>query len=108
MNWADDDSSEPGVVIAPPDDGEHSLSSGSISVLAGSTLALWSDSSPCPETRFSCELQIAPHRPVVVGRAEGHEVPYLDPAYRPTRIMPGTGEPILRAGGHGADKRVSR
>ena len=34
--------------------------------------------------------------------------PYLDPAYRPTRIVPGTGQAVLHSGGYGTDIRVSR
>src|SRR5262249_44196990 len=37
-------------------------------------------------------------RPAIIGRAEGYEVPYLDPAYRPTTVVPGTGQSVLGKG----------
>jgi hypothetical protein len=54
------------------------------------------------------KLQIEPDRPLIIGRAEGGQVPYLDPAYRPTTVLPGTGQTVLQHGGEGADVVVSR
>src|SRR5262245_35281113 len=74
------------------------ISYGSFSVLSGTSLTLWSDSGlerdTCPEPR----LQLSPDRPAIVGRSDGYEVPYLDPAYRPTTVVPGTGQNVLGAG----------
>jgi hypothetical protein len=47
-------------------------------------------------------------RPVIVGRSNGGLPPYLEPAYRPTRIVPGTGQAVLHSGGRGTDNKVSR
>jgi hypothetical protein len=49
-----------------------------------------------------------PDSPVVVGRSNGWSPEYLDPAYRPTRIVPGTGQAVLHSGGYGTDNCVSR
>ncbi|MBN9523602.1 hypothetical protein J0H58_34675 [bacterium] len=97
---------------APVDVPERSNDAGSSSVvlssLSGAPLTLWvtasGDTKPLTEVR----LAIAPDRPVVVGRSEGKEISYLDPAYRPTTILPGTGQTVLRHAGHGTDVAVSR
>jgi hypothetical protein len=88
------------------DDGYRS--DGSISVLSGGELTLWSSVFPSTGDRTKYEFQLTPDRPVIVGRSEGHAPPYLDLAYRPTRIVPGTGQNILHSGGRGSDMRVSR
>ena len=49
------------------------------------------------------ELRRAPHRPAVVGRAEGRCPEYLDPSYRPTTLVPGTAQSVLLSGGAGSD-----
>src|SRR5262249_55984599 len=63
----------------------------------------------CGETAPRTELLLVPDRPALIGRAEGYEVPYLDPAYRPTTVVPGpgTGQSVLGAGGEG-HLRLSR
>jgi hypothetical protein len=74
--------------------------------LSGAPVTLWSaEADTAPTTRL--RLEIAPDRPVVVGRARRSDVPYLDPAYRPTPVVPGGGS-ILRHDGHGSDVTVSR
>jgi hypothetical protein len=83
-------------------------SRGGISVLSGSPLTTWSS---LPLTALSLneyDLQLAPDSPVIVGRSDGRAPEYLDPAYRPTRIVPGTGQAVLHSGGHGTDRHVSR
>ena len=59
-------------------------------------------------TTPECKLQLSPERPAIIGRAEGHQVHYLDPAFRPTRLVPGTGQNIMQSAGHGSDLYVSR
>jgi hypothetical protein len=54
------------------------------------------------------QLQIHPDRPVIVGRQQGGETPYLDPFYQPTPILPESGRTILRRSGGGEDRYVSR
>jgi hypothetical protein len=84
-----------------------SISSVTLSGLSGS-VTLWSDGCRMEDTLSETRVQIAPSRPVVIGRAEGREVPYLDPAYLPTRLVPGTGQTVMLTGGQGADIHVSR
>lgn len=80
----------------------------SISVLAGPGVAVWSTPASVGETLTKCELCLAPDQPAVIGRYEGQDIEYLDPAYRPTQILPGTGKNILHSDGHGSDNYVSR
>ncbi len=97
---------------APVDVPERRNDAGASSVvlssLSGAPLTLWvatgGDTAPLTEVR----LAIAPDRPVVVGRSEGKEISYLDPAYRPTTILPGTGQTVLRHAGRETDVAVSR
>ena len=91
-----------------PDEEEGPISAGSLSVLSGRGVTLWGTSAKGPDTQPEPELQLAPDRPVIIGRFEGRDVPYLDPAYLPTTVMPGTGQSILRSGGQGQDISVSR
>jgi hypothetical protein len=53
-------------------------------------------------------MQLAPDRPVIVGRQEGRRIEYLDPSYRPTQLVPDTGQSVLLCGGGGDDVYVSR
>jgi hypothetical protein len=89
-----------------PDDGPGS--DGSITVLSGPEITVWSTPDPGHDARPEYALRLTPDCPVVVGRSDGGLPPYLDPAYRPTRIVPGTGQPILHSGGRGSDNYVSR
>src|SRR5262249_5525452 len=56
------------------------------------------------------ETQVLLHadRPVVVGRQRGGWVPYLDPSYVPTQVVPGSGQSVLTLAGDGQDDYVSR
>jgi hypothetical protein len=74
----------------------------------GSSLTIWSVARPSVDTDTECRLEIEPHHPVVIGRSEGREVPYLDPAYRPTRFVPGTGQAVVQSDSEGPDTTVSR
>jgi hypothetical protein len=84
-------------------------SCGSISIVSGDTsVTLWGGHETAPEFDGQVQLQLAPDRPVVIGRYQGHQPPYLDPAYRPTQLMPGTGRPVVRSESLGPDVWVSR
>jgi hypothetical protein len=79
-------------------DPDPSLSSVSISSTHGCGLTMWTTAA-CTVGETDCELrtQIEPHRPLVIGRQQGGETPYLDPQYRPTPMVPDTDGCILRA-----------
>lgn len=81
-----------------------------ISSAGGRGLTLWSlpTARVSPDERIQAKLKIAPDGPVVIGRANGGEIEYLDPKYVPSPIMPGTGTTILQHGGAGSDITVSR
>lgn len=94
------------------DDGPRS--SCHVSLLEGPPISVW----VCPKTAVASDtivrelpglaLSLAPDRLVVVGRSSGtHAVPYLDPAYRATPVVPDTGQSVLRGDGE-RDNRVSR
>jgi hypothetical protein len=78
---------------------------GNMFILAGE-LTLWGCPGDCEDTNATVQLRLSPQRPIVIGRAEGGSVPYLDPAYRPTTLLPNTGQTIMR--GRSSDHRVSR
>jgi len=80
----------------------------SFSVLDGRGVNVWSAREPHQESRKELLLQISPEQPVIIGRADGGGVPYLDPACRSTSLIPGTGDTILRHSGDGSDRCVSR
>jgi hypothetical protein len=87
---------------------DEGSSPGGISVLSGGPLTAWSSLALAARSQTEYAIRLMPDSPVVVGRCDGHLPPYLDPAYRPTRIVPGTGQAVLHSGGYGADVRVSR
>ncbi len=95
-----------------PDEWEDdsSNSHASLSFSGTGSLTLWSDPRTTSSGRTATEslLSLHPSRPVVVGRQQGGEVPYLDPAYVPTRIVPETGQPVLTHDVNGRDSWVSR
>lgn len=82
-------------------------SSASVSILFGPPLSV-GDSVLDPDSRPVLELFLQPGQSAVIGRAHGCEVPYLDPAYRPTSLVPGTGETILLGEGDRRNLYVSR
>jgi hypothetical protein len=93
--------------LDPADPGAYS--SGSFEILSGDTaLIVWTGCETLAEAGLKVQLQLEPDHPVVIGRAEGWAVPYLDPAYRPTRIVPGTGQSVVRSGNALPDNQVSR
>jgi hypothetical protein len=85
-------------------------SSGTIEVLTGDTPVSLSGCAgdtlfePGPRVR----LQLDPDRPVVIGRQQDGVPEYLDPAYRTTRIVPGTGQAVVQSSRVGPDTWVSR
>jgi hypothetical protein len=52
------------------------------------------------------KIEVGPDRPLVIGRQDGGETPYLDPRYRPTPLAPNSARSILS--GHEKDLWVSR
>jgi hypothetical protein len=92
--------------VAPDQSG--SISSASLRITPGSSLTLWSISDTAHATDLEYQVQISPDRPVIVGRSDGYEVPYLDTAYRATRVVPGSGQNVMRQDGQGHDICVSR
>ena len=89
-----------------------------VALLDGPSVTFWT----CPGTAVSAltsfhevpdsvaelGLCLAPARLVVVGRSSGRSpVPYLDPAYRPTQILPDSDRSVLR-GNDESDNWVSR
>jgi hypothetical protein len=57
-----------------------------------------------PQSRL--QLGLTPERPAVIGRKQGGTIEYLDPAYQPTQLVPGTGQSVLQD--QEADNFVSR
>lgn len=85
------------------------VSHASICVESGAGMTLWC----AAETTFgqpssAAKLQLAPEQCAVIGRQEGGKVPYLDPRFAPTQMMPRTGQCVLTRLGHGRDNAVSR
>lgn len=77
---------------------------------SGVGVTVWS----LPTSRLSskvglqCQLKLSPEAPVIIGRADGGEIEYLDPRYIPSPIMPGSGKTILKRNGAKEDVYVSR
>ena len=92
----------------PWGDQDDGSSPGGISILSGSPLTTWSPVALTARSQTEYALQLMPDSPVIVGRSDGWSPEYLDPAYRPTRIVPGTGQAVLHSGGYGTDIFVSR
>ncbi len=80
----------------------------SLVILSGGEVTVWSTIFPDRDDRPGYALRLTPDHPVVVGRSEGGAPEYLDPAYRPTRIVPGTGQGVLHSCSTGSDLFVSR
>jgi hypothetical protein len=75
----------------------------------GGSVTLWSDAGMTPvEREEATQVALQEGRPVVVGRQQGGEVPYLDPSYVPTQVVPVTGQSVLTRAGTGPDLTVSR
>jgi hypothetical protein len=89
-------------------DQDDDSSLGGISVLSGSPVTTWSSLPLTARSQTQYDLTLSPDSPVIVGRSNGWVPEYLDPAYRPTTIVPGTGQAVLHSGGNGTDNCVSR
>lgn len=98
----DSDSSAP--VIEDP------VSNGDLAVLTGEGVTLWCDPTTLAslETDTETAFTLWPNRPVIVGRQNGGQIEYLDPAYKPTQVVPDTGQSVLTQGGKKMDNSVSR
>jgi hypothetical protein len=94
---------------APPHDAPAS-SNGTLEVLSGDTaVSLWvSHETADTDSGARVQLQLEPDRSVVIGRQEGGLPPYLDPSYRTTRVVPGTGQAVAQSSHEGRDVCVSR
>ena len=97
-----------------PDEDDGPRSHCHVALLEGPAVNVWT----CPKTAVMSDtvlhelpglgLSLAPDRLVVVGRSTGkHAVPYLDPAYRATPVVPDTGQTVL-SGDAEHDNSVSR
>src|SRR5881409_2876645 len=95
-------------IRALPDDSDSCASFCTIHSSGGMGVTVWSLPERVSAEKLEVRLQLSPERPVIVGRQNGGEVPYLDPAYVSTPIVPGTGKTILKKDGAGADTYVSR
>src|SRR5262245_1948626 len=95
----------PGYDPALPDEAP---STGSLSVVHGDPITLWSAPGSCTDLGAEVQLALQPEQSVVIGRQEGGEVPYLDPSYRSTPVMPDSGHTIMQGGGCERDRYVSR
>jgi hypothetical protein len=92
----------------PGGDRDDGPSPGGISILSGNPLTTWSSVPLTARSQTEYALRLMPDSPVIVGRSNGWSPEYLDPAYLPTRMVPGTGQAVLHSGGYGTDIRVSR
>jgi hypothetical protein len=92
----------------PWGDYDDGPSAGGISVLSGSPVTTWSTLPLTTGSQTEYDLRLSPDSPVIVGRSDGRSPEYLDPAYQPTRIVPGTGQAVLHSEGYGTDQYVSR
>lgn len=79
-----------------------------LAVACGSSVTLWHGLDLAADTSPEYKLRLSPDRPAIIGRSEGHAIAYLDPSYRATRLVPGTGQNIMRMNGDGSDMYVSR
>jgi hypothetical protein len=103
----------PRVPVEFPGPENDTSSEGSLCTLSsagGTALTLWSlpSSRLTPDANIQVLLKLAPDAPIVIGRANGGNIEYLDPSYVPSPIMPGTGTTILQHGGAQIDLAVSR
>src|SRR5262245_16680708 len=85
------------------------ISHASICVESGPGMTLWcAADAALGQPSSAAKLQLAPEQCAVIGRQEGGEVPYLDPRFAPTQMVPRTGQCVLTRLGHGRDIAVSR
>jgi hypothetical protein len=75
--------------------------------VTGGGLTLWGSAETAPEVGLKTKVRLDPQAPLIVGRQEGGEIPYMDPSYRSTQIGP-DGHCVLTHCGQGRDICVSR
>ncbi|MGF1579644.1 MAG: hypothetical protein ACFCD0_09800 [Gemmataceae bacterium] len=82
----------------------------SLTILEGHTIQLWvPEGAPLTDNKtLQVQAQLFPHNPVIIGRQQGNRVPYLDPSYTSTPILPQTGGSILNGCSSHVNNRVSR
>ena len=76
----------------------------------GGGLTLWAapGTATTEDALAETQLLLQPDRPVVIGRQQGGHVPYLDPNYTPTHVLPDSGRSVLTGAGDNRDNWVSR
>jgi hypothetical protein len=86
------------------------VSFGTFETISGDTgLSIWYNRDATdPDTAAKVRLRLAPDRPAVIGRQDRGIPPYLDPGYRSTSVVPGTGQSVVRSVSEGQDVYVSR
>jgi hypothetical protein len=65
-----------------------------LSIVEGPVVSVWSPRETI-KVRETIRMQVQPDQPAVIGRQEGGQIDYLDPAYRPTRMAPSLDRTIL-------------
>lgn len=100
----------PEPALAAPTDTDDSISLGSLSVVEGTVVSVWAGENTIThgETDAEVKLRLDPQHPVVIGRQQGGNIPYLDPTYTSTPVLPHTNHSILTSDGTGRDSYVSR
>lgn len=94
--------------LAPDQEVEVEPSSSvSLTWSPGSCATMWA-TDVWRTTDVEYQVKVSPHRPIVIGRSDGYDVPYLDPAYKATRVLPGTGQCVMLQDGNDRDIVVSR
>jgi hypothetical protein len=68
---------------------------------------MWATLDMRPGLGLKTTLRMDPRAPIIIGRQEGGQIPYMDPHYRSTRIGP-DGQSVLTHGSQGTDICVSR
>ena len=97
--------------VAPAEVGDWvGTSHASVTFDGGAAVTLWSapGATLAGDTETETQLLLQPDRPVVIGRQQGGEVPYLDPSYTPTHVVSDSGQSVLTQAGQGSDRYVSR
>ena len=81
-------------------------SSVSLSTDEGCSLTMWGGDPVKSMPTGELKTEVGPDRPLVIGRQDGGETPYLDPRYRPTPLAPI--RPAPSSPGNEKDNWVSR
>src|SRR5438046_1365090 len=83
---------------------DGAVSCGILSVEFGTPITSWTGGTTATDTAAQPTLEILANQDVVIGRQEGGWNEYLDPQYRPTQIVPQTGQSVLTQYGNEADR----